>query len=85
MLHMLQILPLALNLLVGLHLHVGLVSGDEVVEHQGINALLLVFRQDAYQHQVETFCLVELQGSQAMPPAKRPQASVAALLQGSRH
>ena len=93
MLYMLQVLPLALYFLVGLHLYIGLtpleaiflVDRDEVVEEQGIGAFLLVFGQDADEHQVETLRLVELQGTQAMPPAEGPQASVLALLQGTRH
>ena len=80
MLDMLQILPLALHLLVGLHLDIRLapleaillIAGDKVVEQQSIGTLLLIFRQEPYQHQVKTLCLVELQGTQTMPPAKGP-------------
>ena len=93
MLYMLQILPLALYLLVGLHLHIRLapfetvllVDRNEVVEEEGIGSFLLVFRQDADEHQVETFSLMELQGTETMPPSEGPQTSVLALLQGARH
>ena len=88
MLYMLQILPLALHLLIGLHLHIRLapleaillVDGDEVVEQQGIGTLLLVFRQDADEHQIQALRFMEFQRLQTMPPAKGPQASVLALL-----
>ena len=93
MLLALQILPLALYLLVSFHLYIGLapleavllIDGDEVVEEQGIGTLLLIFRQDAYQHQVDTLRLMELQGAQTVPPAERPQATVLTFLQGARH
>ena len=69
MLCVLQILPLALHLLVCLHLYIrlapletiGLITGNEIVEQQGVSALLLVLWQDAYQHQVDTFGLMELE------------------------
>ena len=93
MLYMLQILPLALYLLVGLHLDIRLapleaillIDGDEVVEQQGIGTLLLVFGQNTDEHQVEALGLMELQSLQTVPPAKGPQASVLTFLQGARH
>ena len=68
MLYVLQILPLALYFFVGFHFDIGLapleavllVDGNEVVEQQGIGTLLLVFRQNTNEHQVETLRLMEL-------------------------
>ena len=68
MLDMLQILPLRLYLVVGLHLNVGLapleaillIPGNQIVEQQGIGALLLILGQDANEHQVQALSLVEL-------------------------
>ena len=84
MLFVLQVLPLTLYFLVGLHLHIGLapleaillIDGDEVVEQQGVGTFLLVFRQNADKHQVQTFGFVELQRLQTVPPAKGPQILV---------
>lgn len=93
MLSVLQILPLALHFLVCLHFNVGftpleavfLVAWDEVVEQQGVGTLLLIFGQNAYQHQIYTLGLVELECSQAMPPSEWPQTTAATLLQRAGH
>ena len=93
MLYMLQILPLRLHLLVGFHLDVRLtpleaiflVDRYEVIEQEGIGTFLLIFRQNANEHQVKTLCFVELQGSHAMPPTEGPETSVLTFLQGTRH
>ena len=93
MLYMLQILPLRLHLLVGFHFNVRLapletvllIDRYEVVEQQCVSTFLLIFWQDANEHEVEALCFVEFQGSHTMPPAKRPEASVLTLLQGTCH
>ena len=93
MLYVFQILPLRLYLFVGLHLDIGLapleaellVTGNQVVEQQGVGTFLLVFRQETNQHQVETLSLVKLQSLEAMPPSEGEQASVLTLLQRPRH
>ena len=84
-----EILPLSLNLHVGLHLDVGLspleaealVARDEVVEEQSVGAFLTVFGQNAYEQKVYDVGLVELQRTQYVPPAEGEELS-AALLQG---
>ena len=68
MLYMLQILPLRLHLLVGFHFNVRLapletvllIDRYEVVEQQCVSTFLLVFRQDANEHEVEALCFVEV-------------------------
>ena len=57
MLFVLQISPLALHLVVGLHLHMGLtplkaillINRYQLVEQQGVGALGTIFWQDTYQ------------------------------------
>ena len=93
MLSVLQILPLALHFLVGLHLYISLapleaillVAWDEIVEQQGICALLLILWQYAHQHKVYTLSLVEFERLEAVPPAKWPQAATATLLKRACH
>ena len=90
---MVEVFPLALNLIVGLHLHVGLTPLEavllvvryEVVEEQCIGALLLILGQDAHQHHIDTLGLTELQRTQTMPPPERQKASSVTLLQGAGH
>ena len=52
------------------------------MEEQGVGAFSSVFRQDAYQQEVDDIGLVELQGTDDMPPAKGEKASVVTFLQG---
>lgn len=88
----LEILPLALHVLVGLHLNlalapfesVGLIARDEVVEHKGIGTLHAVFGQHSEQQQVHALGLVSLQSPQHVPPSEGPEPSAAALLQRLR-
>ena len=77
-LHGLQILPLTLHALVGLHLDltftpfetVLLIDGDEMGKHQGIGSLGTVFGQDTDHLQIDNTCLMKLQGSKKMPPSE---------------
>ena len=77
-LHGLQILPLTLHALVGLHLDltftpfetVLLLDGNEMGKHQANGSLGTVFGQDTDHLQVNDTGLVKLQCTKKMPPSK---------------
>ena len=58
-----------------------LIDGDEVVEQEGVGALAAIFRKYTDEQTVYNVGLLELQGTDDMPPAERPQTTVTALLQ----
>lgn len=82
MLHALQILPLALYALVGLHLRhrlcpleaVAVILLDEVGKDQGIGTLATIFRQHADENQVYGVGLVQFQCLHYLPPAPKAAA-----------
>ena len=84
----LEIAPLALHVLVRLHLHLAfapfdaifVVPGNEVIEHECIDAFRAVLGQNANHLQVDDVGLMELQCAQHVPPAKGPQAAAMAFL-----
>lgn len=92
MLHALQILPLALYALIGLHLRhrlgpleaIAVILLNEVGKDQGIGTLAAIFRQHADEHQIYGVGLVQLQCLQYLPPSPRHQFAVAYLLQSIR-
>ena len=78
MLFVLEILPLRLDGGVALHVHMALapletvllINRYQMVEEQRIGTLCTVFRQHADKEQINDVRLVELQGTDDMPPAE---------------
>ena len=85
--------PLPLYTLVVLHLYLTLapfesvvdVTGNKVGEEESVCALAAVFRHDSEEQEVDSFSLMELPGTQDMPPAEGQQPAAMALLCRTTH
>ena len=88
----LQRSPLALHIVVGLHLHLTLaplisillIPWNEVGKHQGIGTLGTVFGENTHQKEINTLGLLIFQGTKHMPPTKGEETTIAALLESMR-
>jgi hypothetical protein len=80
---------LALDFLVGLHLDIRLspleaillIYRYQAVKQQGISAFGPILRQNAYEQEIDGISLMELQGTEDMPPAEGEESAFATFLQ----